>query len=111
VVVAKKRTLTPEEFDLLITAIPDRYRLMVETAIETGMRWGELIAQKPRHVDFLRKTITVADTTRRSLGGTPPPANATCPRPTPRTTSPGPSPCDRTGSTPSPSTSAPTARP
>jgi integrase len=62
VVVAKKRTLTPEEFDLLITAIPDRYRLMVETAIETGMRWGELIAQKPRHVDFLRKTITVADT-------------------------------------------------
>jgi integrase len=62
-VIAKtSRTLTPGEFDLLITAIPDRHRLMVETAIETGMRWGELIALKPRHVDFLRRTVTVADT-------------------------------------------------
>ncbi len=26
------------------------------------MRWGELIALKPRHVDFLRRTITVEDT-------------------------------------------------
>ena len=31
-------------------------------AIETGMRWGELIALKPLHIDFLRKTITVQDT-------------------------------------------------
>ncbi len=26
------------------------------------MRWGELIALKPRHVDFLRRTVTVKDT-------------------------------------------------
>lgn len=38
----RSRTLTPEEFDQLIQAIPEWYRLMVETAIETGMRWGEL---------------------------------------------------------------------
>ncbi len=56
VIATKSRTLTPDEFDLLIAAIPDRYRLMVETAIETGMRWGELIALKPRHIDFLRRT-------------------------------------------------------
>jgi len=62
VVTTQKRTLTPDEFDVLITAIPDRYRLMVETAIETGMRWGELVALKPRHIDFLRRTITVTDT-------------------------------------------------
>ena len=62
VITPKKRTLTPAEFDLLITAVPDRYRLMVETAIETGMRWGELIALKPRHVDFLRHNVTVQDT-------------------------------------------------
>ena len=62
VIAVKCRTLTPEEFDTLIGAIPDRHRLMVETAIETGMRWGELIALKPRHIDFLRKTITVQDT-------------------------------------------------
>jgi integrase len=62
VIATKQRTVTPEEFDLLVAATPQRYRLMVETAIETGMRWGELIALKPRHVDFLRRTVTVADT-------------------------------------------------
>ena len=35
---------------------------MVETAIETGMRWGELIALRPRHIDFLRRSITVQET-------------------------------------------------
>jgi integrase len=37
---------------VLINADPDQSRLMVETAIETGMRWGELTALKPRHVDL-----------------------------------------------------------
>ena len=32
------------------------------TAIETGLRWGELIALRPRHVDFARRTITVEET-------------------------------------------------
>ena len=35
---------------------------MVETAIETGMRWGELIALRPRHIDFLRRSVTVEET-------------------------------------------------
>ena len=26
------------------------------------MRWGELIALRPRHIDFLRRTLTVAET-------------------------------------------------
>jgi integrase len=46
----------------LIQAIPDQYRLLVETAIETGMRWGELIALRPRHIDFLTKSVTVEET-------------------------------------------------
>ncbi len=58
----KTRTLTPAEYNQLIDAIPDRYRLLVETAIETGMRWGELIALRPRHIDFLTKTVTVEET-------------------------------------------------
>jgi integrase len=62
VVATTTRTLTPTEYDRLIAAIPDSYRLLVETAIETGMRWGELIALRPRHVDFLRRTLTVQDT-------------------------------------------------
>ena len=62
VIVKKTRTLTPEEFDVLISAIPERHRLMVQTAIETGLRWGELIALKPRHIDFGRRQVTVEET-------------------------------------------------
>ena len=62
VIVKTTRTLTPAEYDTLIAAIPESYRLLVATAIETGMRWGELIALRPRHVDFLRRTLTVQDT-------------------------------------------------
>jgi integrase len=62
VVLRRSRTLTPEEFDQLIRAIPEQHRLMVETAMETGMRWGELIALRPRHIDFLRRQLTVEET-------------------------------------------------
>jgi integrase len=41
------RILTPEEFDKLVDSLPDRYVPMVLTEIETGMRWGELIALRP----------------------------------------------------------------
>jgi integrase len=43
-------------------AIPDRFLPLVLTEIETGLRWGELIALRPRYVDFLRRTITVEET-------------------------------------------------
>ena len=62
IIVRRTRTLTPDEFARLITAIPERHRLLVATAIETGMRWGELIALRPRHIDFLRRTVTVEET-------------------------------------------------
>ena len=42
--------------------MPAQYRLMLETFIETGMRWGELIALRPRHIDFLRRTVSVEET-------------------------------------------------
>src|SRR3954454_8760375 len=62
VITRKSTTITAEEFDRLLAAIPERHRVMVETAIETGVRWGELIALRPRHIDFLRKTVTVEET-------------------------------------------------
>ena len=52
VIKKKTRTLTPEEYDAILAALPDQHRLMVETAINTGLRWGELIALKPRHLDL-----------------------------------------------------------
>jgi integrase len=57
-----RRILTPEEFDALLVAIPDRWKPLVLTASETGMRWGELVALRPRHLDWLRRTITVHET-------------------------------------------------
>jgi integrase len=58
----KARTLTPDEYIRLLAAIPDQHRLMVETLIEVGLRWGELVALKPRHIDFLRRSLTVEET-------------------------------------------------
>ena len=52
------RTLTPAEYWRLIEAIPDQHRLMIQTAIETGLRWGELIALRPRHLEHGRLTVS-----------------------------------------------------
>jgi len=62
VVKKKTRTLTPEEYLAILTALPVQHRLMVETAINTGLRWGELIALKPRHLDLIKHTLTVEET-------------------------------------------------
>jgi integrase len=58
----KARTLTPEEYDAILASLPAQHRLMVETAINTGLRWGELIALKPRHLDLIKRTLTVEET-------------------------------------------------
>lgn len=50
----RSRTLTLDEFGHLLTAVPERHVLLVLTAVETRTRWGELIALRPRHADFLR---------------------------------------------------------
>lgn len=62
VITRRARILTPAEFDQLIAAIPDRFHVMVLVAIETGLRWGELIALRPRHLDPADHTITVTET-------------------------------------------------
>jgi integrase len=62
VVTTRARTLTPAEYWRLVNAIPEQHRLMVQVAIETGLRWGELIALRPRHVDLERGRLTVTET-------------------------------------------------
>jgi integrase len=62
VVKPTRRILTPEEFEALLAEIPERWAPLVMTAIETGMRWGELVALRPRHIDWLRRTVTVQET-------------------------------------------------
>jgi integrase len=62
VIKKKARTLTPDEYDAVLAALPAQHRLMVETAINTGLRWGELIALKPRHLDLATGELTVEET-------------------------------------------------
>ena len=62
VITRKARTLTRDEVDRLLAALPEQHQLMVQTLIEAGLRWGELVALKPRHIDFLRRSITVEET-------------------------------------------------
>jgi integrase len=62
VIKRKARTLTPEEYVAILAALPTQHRLMVETAINTGLRWGELIALKPRHLDLIKRKLTVEET-------------------------------------------------
>jgi len=58
----KSRTLSPDEYDAILAALPAQHRLMVETLINTGLRWGELIALKPRHLDLKAGQLTVEET-------------------------------------------------
>ena len=62
VIKKKARTLTPDEYVAILTSLPEQHRLMIETAINTGLRWGELIALKPRHLDLIKRTLTVEET-------------------------------------------------
>jgi integrase len=62
VIKRKARTLTPAEYDAILASLPAQHRVMVETAINTGLRWGELIALKPRHLDLIKRTLTVEET-------------------------------------------------
>ena len=62
VIARRARTLSPPEYQRILDAIPQTHRLMVTTAIETGLRWGELIALRPRHLDWVHGTLTVCET-------------------------------------------------
>jgi integrase len=53
--------ITPEQFDALYTALPEPdARLLVETAIETGLRWGELTELRVRDLDLASRMLTVS---------------------------------------------------
>jgi len=62
VVAQPKRIITVEQFDAILANIPARYRMMVLLAIETGLRWGELIALRPVDIDLSTRVVTVRRT-------------------------------------------------
>lgn len=56
---AEMRVFTVDELGVLLDEIPHRYRLLVKTAVYTGLRFGELAGLQRGDIDPLRKTLTV----------------------------------------------------
>jgi integrase len=53
--------ITPEQFEALYAALPDAHmQLLIETGIETGLRWGELTELRPKDFDMASRTFTVS---------------------------------------------------
>lgn len=53
--------VTPEQFDALYQALPaDGAQLVIETAIESGLRCGELAEPRPRDLDTRTRILTVS---------------------------------------------------
>jgi len=71
------KIITPEQFDAIYTTIPDAtLRLLVETDIETGLRWGELTELRVSDLDLITRVLTISRTvvqvdpnSTRSAGG------------------------------------------
>ena len=55
----KDRFLTHEEADRVLEQLDGPHHLFVQLLFGTGLRWGEAAALDGRHVNFLRKTVTV----------------------------------------------------
>jgi integrase len=55
------RFLTPAEVVALADAIDPWFRPLVYTAVETGMRWSELVRLRRSGVDLLRRAIAVTE--------------------------------------------------
>ena len=52
----------PGDLTALAEAVPPRYRALVLVGGVLGLRWSEAIGLRVRDVDFLRRTVTVAQT-------------------------------------------------
>ena len=61
--VARKefRIVTPEQFETIYGALPDEMsRLLVDVAIDSGLRWGELTELRPGDLDPASRILTVS---------------------------------------------------
>jgi integrase len=57
------KIITPEQFDSIYEALPDPVSgLLIETDIETGLRWGELTELRVKDLDPATRVLTVSRT-------------------------------------------------
>jgi integrase len=58
-----RKIITPQQFDVLYRALPSAdAQLLVETDIESGLRWGELTELRVKDIDFATGMLTVSRT-------------------------------------------------
>ncbi|WAX58421.1 site-specific integrase [Jatrophihabitans cynanchi] len=58
---ATRRIITPEQYARIHAALPDeQMRLLVETDIETGLRWGELVELRVRDLRVAEGAVIVS---------------------------------------------------
>ena len=56
-----RQIITPEQFDALYAALPDDvFRLLAETDIESGLRWGELTELRVKDLNFGTRILAVS---------------------------------------------------
>jgi integrase len=56
---AERPQVTPDQVFALAEAVPDRFRALVLVAGFVGLRQGELLGLRTRHIDLLHATVTV----------------------------------------------------
>ncbi|MGI8684018.1 MAG: tyrosine-type recombinase/integrase [Acidimicrobiales bacterium] len=64
----ERTLLGPAELVRLADAVPPRYRALVLVGGVLGLRWGEAIALRVADVDFMRRTVTVAQVVEEVAG-------------------------------------------
>jgi integrase len=64
----ERKLLTPDELVRLADAVPGRYRALVLVGGVLGLRWGEAIGLRVCDVDFVHRTVTVAQVVEEIAG-------------------------------------------
>lgn len=60
--------LGPDDLERLAREVPDRYRALILIGGVLGLRWGEAVGLRVCDVDFLRRTVTVAQVVEETAG-------------------------------------------
>jgi integrase len=61
--VTARKIITPEQFEVIYANLPNEdARMLVETDIESGLRWGELAELRVRDLDRATRVLTVSRT-------------------------------------------------
>ena len=61
-------TVSPAELEQLASAVPPLYRALVLVGGVLGLRWGETVGLRVRDIDFLRRTLTIAQVVEEVAG-------------------------------------------